>query len=302
MRGKKTRRRLILLATGVLTIVALSGCTRGMTWNLHDPEETPSPGGWAARIVENGPPMVMGFQEICQYPTAARNSVDRLKSELAARGYSYTTAFRNGHKASASDKFRYCGNALFRRFGVPTEAPAKPRTGARAATSCDTAWTLLEGSCTELLATLEAATIDAVVTDPPYGIGFQGHARARPSAASALAAAAGFPLPGVVHRVDEAGACWCSSPAATWSASALRAPPRQRRRGRWFEVRDTLMWPYGQGFPKSRNLTGALAGWGTALKPAYEPILLARKPLEGTTQQRADALALRGIGIAHKAV
>ena len=46
-----------------------------------------------------------------------------------------------------------------------------------------------------------------------------------------------------------------------------------------FEVRDTLAWLYGSGFPKSHN---AGDGWGTALKPAFEPIILARKPLAGT--------------------
>ena len=46
-----------------------------------------------------------------------------------------------------------------------------------------------------------------------------------------------------------------------------------------FEVRDTLMWVYGSGFPKSHD---AGNGWGTALKPAWEPIILARKPLIGT--------------------
>ena len=39
------------------------------------------------------------------------------------------------------------------------------------------------------------------------------------------------------------------------------------------EIRDVLMWLYAQGLPKSRRLPGGLA---TALKPAYEPILLAR--------------------------
>jgi site-specific DNA-methyltransferase (adenine-specific) len=42
------------------------------------------------------------------------------------------------------------------------------------------------------------------------------------------------------------------------------------------------MWVYGSGFPKSHNLKGEREGWGTALKPAWEPIILARKPLEGT--------------------
>lgn len=49
-----------------------------------------------------------------------------------------------------------------------------------------------------------------------------------------------------------------------------------------FEIRDTIAWLYGSGFPKSLNLTGEHNGRGTALKPAHEPIVLARKPLEGT--------------------
>jgi len=49
-----------------------------------------------------------------------------------------------------------------------------------------------------------------------------------------------------------------------------------------FEIRDQIMWLNGQGFPKSKNLDGKWAGWGTALKPAHEPIVLARKPLVGT--------------------
>jgi site-specific DNA-methyltransferase (adenine-specific) len=52
-----------------------------------------------------------------------------------------------------------------------------------------------------------------------------------------------------------------------------------------FEIRDTLMWLYGSGFPKSHNLKDEWQGWGTALKPAVEPIVLARKPLIGTVAE-----------------
>lgn len=46
-----------------------------------------------------------------------------------------------------------------------------------------------------------------------------------------------------------------------------------------FEIRDQIGWLYGSGFPKSHNQGN---GWGTALKPAWEPIVMARKPLIGT--------------------
>jgi len=52
-----------------------------------------------------------------------------------------------------------------------------------------------------------------------------------------------------------------------------------------FEIRDTIMWLYAQGFPKSKD---AGDGWGTALKPAHEPIIVARKPLEGTVAANMD--------------
>jgi site-specific DNA-methyltransferase (adenine-specific) len=66
-----------------------------------------------------------------------------------------------------------------------------------------------------------------------------------------------------------------------------------------FEIRDTLQWLYGSGFPKSHNVeksTGDAqwAGWGTALKPAYEPVILIRKPFESTV---ADNVLEHGTGV-----
>jgi site-specific DNA-methyltransferase (adenine-specific) len=64
-----------------------------------------------------------------------------------------------------------------------------------------------------------------------------------------------------------------------------------------FEIRDQIMWVYGSGFPKSLDVSKAISnteasddalrwqGWGTALKPAHEPIVVARKPLDGTVAQ-----------------
>lgn len=61
-----------------------------------------------------------------------------------------------------------------------------------------------------------------------------------------------------------------------------------------FEIRDSLAWLYTSGMPKSLSVERALskaspasesaawAGWGTALKPAFEPIVLGRRPLSGT--------------------
>ena len=61
-----------------------------------------------------------------------------------------------------------------------------------------------------------------------------------------------------------------------------------------FEIRDQIMWIYGSGFPKSLNLGD---GWGTTLKPAHEPIVMAKKRLEGTNKQNKDKYGTGGINI-----
>ena len=61
-----------------------------------------------------------------------------------------------------------------------------------------------------------------------------------------------------------------------------------------FEIRDQIMWIYGSGFPKSLNLGD---GWGTALKPAHEPIVMARKFIEGTNKNNKEKHGTGGINI-----
>jgi site-specific DNA-methyltransferase (adenine-specific) len=65
-----------------------------------------------------------------------------------------------------------------------------------------------------------------------------------------------------------------------------------------FEVRDMIAWISNKTFPKSHNVeksTGSSdwAGWGTALKPSLEPVVMARKPLVGTV---AENVLLHGTG------
>ena len=62
------------------------------------------------------------------------------------------------------------------------------------------------------------------------------------------------------------------------------------------------MWFYGQGFPKSHNLGKAVddeawAGYGFALKPGYEPIILAMKPLDGSFANNARKWGVAGLNI-----
>jgi site-specific DNA-methyltransferase (adenine-specific) len=148
-------------------------------------------------------------------------------------------------------------------------------------------WVLLHADSLELLPELPENSVDAIITDPPYGIGFGGEAWD----SGTLTKAATFQS-------------WTSA----WAHEALRVlkpggwlaafgTPRTAHRlvagveDAGFEVRDQLLWLYAQGVPKSHRRADGL---GSTLKPAYEPILLARKPLERAT---LDAnLALHGTG------
>lgn len=76
-----------------------------------------------------------------------------------------------------------------------------------------------------------------------------------------------------------------------------------------FEIRDCLMWLYGSGFPKSLDISKAIDkaagaelaqrwdGWRSSLKPAWEPIVLAMKPLDGTFAQNALRHGVAGLNI-----
>jgi site-specific DNA-methyltransferase (adenine-specific) len=148
-------------------------------------------------------------------------------------------------------------------------------------------WRLIEGDALLTLAKLPDACVDAIVTDPPYGIDFAGQAWDGLD----IQRSAGAEHEGL--RAYEAFQRW----TAVWACEARRVlkpgghllafgAPRTFHRlvcgveDAGLEVRDQLLWLYAQGLPKSRRLPGGLA---TALKPAYEPILLARAPLTGTT-------------------
>lgn len=137
-------------------------------------------------------------------------------------------------------------------------------------------WKIVLGDCRELLRELPADSVDAVVTDPPYELGFMG------------------------RDWDQAG---ISFQRATWEAVLRVLKPgghllsfggtrTYHRIGcaiedAGFEVRDSIHWVYGTGFPKGQNIEKtsgpAWAGWNTALKPAHEPIVVARKPLSEPT-------------------
>ena len=199
-----------------------------------------------------------------------------------------------------------------------------------------------------MMPTLDADSVDAIVTDPPYGLEFMGkdwdklairndgNPSMRPKGKHVEQNIRGKWQPGVVYgspkknpRCRKCGVlkhtpkdgsrqmCQCDPPDwdtrqyeyaqqqqlyhQQWAEAAFRvAKPgahlvafggtRTHHRlmcaieDAGWEIRDCCMlfWVFGSGFPKSHNLHGDWEGWGTALKPAYEPIVLARKPLSGT--------------------
>jgi site-specific DNA-methyltransferase (adenine-specific) len=139
------------------------------------------------------------------------------------------------------------------------------------------------GDCREVLAGLPECSIDACVTDPPYGLGFMGRGW-------------DHGVPGVefwrhVYRVLKPGAHLLAM-GGTRTFHRLACAIEDAG----FEVRDTISWLYGSGFPKSHNVGN---GWGTALKPACELIVLARKPLsEGTVVANVLRWGTGGLNIA----
>ena len=191
------------------------------------------------------------------------------------------------------------------------------------------------GDCREVMARMDAESVDAVVSDPPYGLSFMGKewdhgVPGEPFWAEALRVA----KPGA-HLVAFGGSrtfhrLVCAVEDAGW------------------EIRDVLMWLYGSGFPKSLDVSKAIdkeagvrfdaspasgvgfmgpgdagtgvrgynpthnrltragestdaarqwSGWGTALKPAYEPIILARKPLRGTVARNVQTYGTGAINV-----
>lgn len=145
---------------------------------------------------------------------------------------------------------------------------------------------ILNCDCRDGLAWLESDSLDAVITDPPYEIGMMGKGW------DSTGIAFSRDLWREVLRVLKPGAHMLVFGATrTYHRVAVAIEDAG------FEVRDCLMWVYSSGFPKSRNLGGDWQGWGTALKPAYEPILLARKPLFATVEENVNIFGTGAINI-----
>lgn len=183
--------------------------------------------------------------------------------------------------------------------------------------------TVYHGDCLDILPVLPDGSVQAVVTDPPYGLDFMGKAwDSFDRSPRRVAGTGGTQAPFSNHsvRLDAArGAAfqdWC----ARWARECLRlltpgghlvvfGGTRTWHRlaaaleNVGFEIRDSIAWLYGSGFPKSLDVAKAMddaggrwRGWGTGLKPAFEPIIVARKPLGGTV---ATTVRRFGTGALH---
>lgn len=128
-------------------------------------------------------------------------------------------------------------------------------------------------------------SVDAIVTDPPYGLSFMGHKW-------------DYQVPTVdqwtecLRVLKPGGHLLAFGGARTYHRLVVNIEDAG------FEIRDQLMWIYGSGFPKSKNLTGEHAGKGTGLKPAHEPIVMARKPLSGTVDRNVSDFGTGALNIA----
>jgi DNA modification methylase len=190
--------------------------------------------------------------------------------------------------------------------------------------------TLHGGDSREVLATLETASVDSVVCDPPYALTEVPHVKSDGfgGARSEERKAARRGFMGKAWDVGDtafAAEFWAQVLRVLKPGGHLVAFSGTRTYHRLacaiedagFEIRDQLAWAYGSGFPKSLDVSKAIdkaagaerevvgstvyetwditapatavarqwSGWGTALKPAWEPIVLARKPRIGTVAQ-----------------
>ncbi len=153
---------------------------------------------------------------------------------------------------------------------------------------------LFQGDCLDVMRGMESNSIDSIVTDPPYGLSFMGKKW-------------DYEVPSVAIweealRILKPGGFLLSfSGTRTYHRMVVNIEDAG------FEIRDQLGWLYGSGMPKTMDLDKAVQkidptnsewkGWGTALKPAFEPICMARKPFSGTLTRNVIEHGVGGLNI-----
>lgn len=160
---------------------------------------------------------------------------------------------------------------------------------------------IIQGDCIEVMRQAKTHSVHAVVCDPPYGIEFMGETWDSPQRMVGMATGvsggfvgvpAGVPRPEMAKTDPHLFQQWTEA----WAREALRVlkpgghlfafgGTRLFHRlfagieDAGFEMRDFIAWIHGQGYPKAKQIAGH-EGWKTAqLKPAIEPIVVARAPM-----------------------
>jgi site-specific DNA-methyltransferase (adenine-specific) len=149
---------------------------------------------------------------------------------------------------------------------------------------------LFHGDCVQVMRAWNGECVDALITDPPAGIGFMGKAwdgdkGGRDAWVEWLAGVMGEAMR--LLKPGAHGLVWALPRTSHWTATALE--------NAGFEIRDVVMHLFGSGFPKSKNVSAEL---GTALKPAAEHWILVRKPLGGTIARTVELYGTGALNIA----
>lgn len=137
---------------------------------------------------------------------------------------------------------------------------------------------LILGNCLDRLADLPDNSVDAVVTDPPYGL----TANKKGGSGGFMGQKWDADVPSTVVWQECLRVLKPGGYLLAFAGTRTQHRMAVRIEDAGFEIRDMIAWVYATGFPKSHNLRGDREGWGTALKPAMEPITVARKPMVGT--------------------
>jgi site-specific DNA-methyltransferase (adenine-specific) len=191
---------------------------------------------------------------------------------------------------------------------------------------------LIHSDCISAMKSLPENSVDSIVTDPPYELGFMGKSWDNSGIANSVEM-----WSEVLRVLKPGGHLLAFSGSRTYHRMVCAIEDAG------FEIRDQIMWVYGSGFPKSLDISKAIDkqanvereivasyethdirnaglmdkkggvtvnktapntdlakkwdGWGTALKPAHEPIVMARKPLIGTVANNVSVFGVGGINI-----
>ncbi len=169
------------------------------------------------------------------------------------------------------------------------------------------------GDCLDVMAAMEPNSIDTVITDPPYALtsdkrGGTGDASVNLSSPAGRArVTTGFMGKGWDGSIPDVR-YWSAALRVAKPGATLLAFGGDRTHHRLmcaiedagWQIRTTLAWIFGSGFPKSHNFGDKVkdfAGYGTALKPAFEIIIMAMKPLDGTFAENAQKWGVAGLHI-----